>query len=619
MTTTLSPICGHILKSPFSHLYTTTPHAHPHSPPGLVEFKTLEPISVKGKTGKINIFQPYPKEFHEDQVVRAPGTGALGNDPPPNTYGAMHRQQLRNVAVYKSASTVHALVNPGGGSGAVAGGKNRRYSIEPNRAARNTLNGPLSQDGGGGSLPSHTASYVNLVSHAASGAAAEDDKAVDDGKPPLPASARKNPAKQRQTKKFMNLSLNWKRISALNGAGLRGGSTKKAKRSSLVAHKRTSVTGVGVGPIPRVRRCSSAMTMTSAAAQIAQQDGGDGGGGARGRNTSTNAPTSFSGGRVHGGADGVYLNTLVAVPRDGLLDLNTMHDDDLDSDVHAARSARSARPLDSATNEVHFLEEIPRSDAPDFLSLLEVTHARATEKGFLGRASGVEDDGIEEGVEPVTPTSLRASLGGLRASLGGAEDGEFGGGFGASGRMSEVEFESIAPGPHKYLLHIRGTRSFLPRYPFNISRLPEFIASARGDMGMESAANVALARASALAGGGGSGGPGGGAGAGGNASGGGATASGSGGGDGDGGGGGGGEGDAVGPNGATSPRDGIKLDLSTMFVNADPDLELVLESSALNVQVRGRMWGSTQDYHYLRQLRTSGDGLEPDPRPLVLL
>ena len=104
----------------------------------------MEPISVKGKTGKINIFHPYPKEFHgtdAGKVVRAPGTGALGNDPPPNAFGAMHRQQLRNVAVYKAATTVQSLVNPGGGG---AGGKNRRYSTEPNRV-RNTLRGPLSQ------------------------------------------------------------------------------------------------------------------------------------------------------------------------------------------------------------------------------------------------------------------------------------------------------------------------------------------------------------------------------------------------------------------------------------------------------------------------------------------
>ena len=93
------------------------------------------------------------------------------------------------------------------------------------------------------------------------------------------------------------------------------------------------------------------------------------------------------------------------------------------------------------------------------MSLLEAAHARATDKGFIG-GSVDEDDGVlEEGFEPITPTSLRASMGGAAANEGG---------FGASGRMSEVEVESIAPGPHKYLLHIRGTRSFLPRYPFNI-------------------------------------------------------------------------------------------------------------------------------------------------------
>ena len=70
------------------------------------------------------------------------------------------------------------------------------------------------------------------------------------------------------------------------------------------------------------------------------------------------AKVSFGGGVVHAGADGLYLNTLVAVPRDGLLDLNTMHDDEVEDEG----GARSARPLDSAAAEdVHFLEEIPRS------------------------------------------------------------------------------------------------------------------------------------------------------------------------------------------------------------------------------------------------------------------
>ena len=102
----------------------------------------------------------------------------------------MHRQQLRNVAVYKAATTVQSLVNPGGGS---SGGKNRRYSTEPNKMS-NTLRGPLSQDGGGlghqGSqlnLTANSASYANMVNQSQASLAAalgttEDEKADDDGK-----------------------------------------------------------------------------------------------------------------------------------------------------------------------------------------------------------------------------------------------------------------------------------------------------------------------------------------------------------------------------------------------------------------------------------------------------
>ena len=65
---------------------------------GLLEFQRLEPISVKGKTGKIKIFHPFPEEFWTQQL-KAPMHSM--NARPRNLFREMHMQQLRNLEVHK--------------------------------------------------------------------------------------------------------------------------------------------------------------------------------------------------------------------------------------------------------------------------------------------------------------------------------------------------------------------------------------------------------------------------------------------------------------------------------------------------------------------------------------
>lgn len=62
----------------------------------LLEFQTLEPIEVKGKSGRIKIFHPFPKDY-APALLRAPMHSM--DAPPRNIFREIHLQQLRNVEV----------------------------------------------------------------------------------------------------------------------------------------------------------------------------------------------------------------------------------------------------------------------------------------------------------------------------------------------------------------------------------------------------------------------------------------------------------------------------------------------------------------------------------------
>lgn len=74
---------------------------------GLLEFQTLAPIEVKGKSGKIKVFHPFPKEF-EAEPLRAPRHSM--DAPPRNMFREMHLQQLRNVEVTHAHASFSANV-----------------------------------------------------------------------------------------------------------------------------------------------------------------------------------------------------------------------------------------------------------------------------------------------------------------------------------------------------------------------------------------------------------------------------------------------------------------------------------------------------------------------------